>query len=245
MIDPRQHIADILHGSRLWQGWPVDHEDGQAERPCRIYLRARACASRIFGDNQVDAVRAHQSEIAVQREGAAIDQQMMVRQRGRRFGGIDEAEQIMMLWLGGEGFDMHAAERQHNAAGRAVERADSASDVRDMGPAVALPRLPFRAGEDQMGHPRLSCGGGGIGADRGGEGVGRVDEVGELFRLQISRQPLSTAKAPDAHRHRLGTRVSGASSIAQHGAFTAFDKGLRQRARFGRAAKDQDVAHGG
>ncbi len=244
MIDPRQDIAETVSGLRLWHGRPVDHDDGQAEHPCRIDLRTRACASRIFGDNQVDAVRAHQGEIAVQREGAAIDQQMMVRQRGQRFGRIDEAEQIMMLRLGGEGFNMHASERQHNAAGRPVERADGARNIGDMGPAVALPRLPFRAGEHEMGHPRLPRGDGGIGADNRGEGVGRVDEVGELFRLQISRQPLSTAKAADAHRHRLGTRVSGASGIAQHRPLAAFGQSFRQRARLGGAAKDQDMAHG-
>ena len=245
MIDPRQHIGDVMNGLRLWQGWPVDHEDGQAERSRRVDLRARALPSGIFGDDEVDAVRAHQGKVAVQREGAAIDQQMMVRQRGRHIRRINEAQQIMMLWLCGEGFDMHAAERQHDAARRAVERADGASDVGDMGPVVALPRLPFRAGEHQMRNARITRGSGGIGADRGGEGVGRVDEVGELFRLQISRQPLSTAKAADTYRHWLGARISGASGIAQHGAFAAFGKGFRQRARFGRAAKDQDMAHGG
>lgn len=245
MIDPCQHIADVMDGLRLWQGWPVDHEDGQAERPRRIDLRTRACASSIFGDDQVYAVGAHQGEITLQREGAAIHGQVMTRQRGRRIWRIDEAQQIMMLRLGGEGFDMHAPERQHDAPGRPVERADSARNVRDMGPAVALPRLPFRTIEDQMSDLRLLRSRNGVGADRRGEGVGRVDQVGEPLRLQEYRQSSSAAKAAYAHRQRLRARVAGASGIAQHGALTALGKGLGEGARFGRAAKDQDVAHGG
>ena len=244
MIDPRQHIGDVMDGLRLWHGGAVDHEDRQAERPRRVDLGASPLPSGIFGDHQIDPVIPHQGKIAVQRERAAVDQQMMVRQRRRHIGRIDEAQQIMMLRLGGKGFDMHAAERQHDAPGRAVERADSARDVGGMSPAVALPRLPCRAGEHEMRNARITRGGGGIGAHRRGEGVGRVDEVGELFRLQKRGQSGSAAKAADAHRHRLGTRISGASGIAQHGAFAALGKGFCQRARFGRAAKDQDMAHG-
>ena len=245
MINPRQDITNIMNGLRLWQRRPVNHDDGKADRPCGVNLRARAIAPGIFGDDQIDAVRAHQGKIARQREGAAIHDQMMARQRGGQFGRIDEAEQVMMLRLGGEGFDMHTPKGQHDAPGGTVERPDSAADIGHMGPAVALPCLPRRAGEHQMGRARLARGRECIRADRRGEGMGGIDKVGDPLGLQIGRQSSRATKAADAHRYGLLARAVRASGIAQHGAFAPLGEGLSECARFSRAAQDQDVAHGG
>ena len=245
MIDPRQHLADIMHRPRLRHGGPVDHDDGQAEHTRRIDLGARPLPTGIFRDDQIHAMIAHQGKVTLQCEGTAIYQQMVTRQRGRHVWRIDEAQQIMMLRLRGEGFDMHAPERQHHTTARAIKRADSASDVRHMGPAVPLRRLPFRPGEPQMRGPRIARRCGGIGADRRGKGMGRVDKMRERPCLEESRQTIRAAKTTDPHWHRLGTRIAGAPGIAQDCALAAFGQRLGKRACLGRAAKDQDVAHGG
>ena len=244
MIDPRQHIGDVMNGLRLWQGWPVDDEDGQAERSRRVDLGAGALPSGIFGDDQINGVIAHQGKVSVQRERAAIHQQMVAGQCGWHVWRIDEAQQIMMLRLRGEGFDMHAPECEHDAAGRAVERSHRAGDVRHTGPAITLPRHPFRTGEHQVRDVRGARSGSGIGADRRSKGMGRVNEVSKSSRLQERGQPFSAAKAADTHRHRLGTGIAGPSGIAQHRPLAAFGQSFRQLARLGGAAQDQDVAHG-
>ena len=245
MIDPRQHLADIMHRPRLRHGGPVDHDDGQAKHARRIDLGARALPTGILRDDQIDAMIAHQGKVALRCEGTAIYQQMVTRQRGRHVWRIDEAQQIMMLGLRGEGFDMHAPERQHHTLCRAVERADSAGDVGYFSPAVTLHRSPFLTAEHQMRDACISGRCGGIGADRRGKGMGRVDKMRERPCLQESRQAVSAAKAADPHRHRLGTRIAGAPGIAQDRALAPFGQRLRKRACFGRAAKDQDIAHGG
>ena len=245
MIDPRQHLADVMHRPCLRHGGPADHDDGQAKHARCIDLGARALPTGIFRDDQIHAMIAHQGKVALQREGTAIHQQMVTRERGRHVWCIDEAQQIMMLGLCGEGFDMHATERQHYTPPRAIKRADSASDVRHMGPAVPLHRSPFRPGEHQVRDARIARRCGGIGADRRGKGMGRIDKMRERSYLEESRQPTRAAKTTDPHRHRLGTRIVGAPGIAQDRALAAFGERLGKRARLGRAAKDQDVAHGG
>ncbi len=245
MIDPRQHLADIMHRPRLRHGGPVDHDDGQAEHTRRIDLGARPLPTGIFRDDQIHAMIAHQGKVALQCEGAAIYQQVMTRQRGRHVWRIDEAQQIMMLGLRGEGFDMHATERQHYTPPRAIKRADSAGDVGYFSPAVPLHRSPFRPGEHQVRDARIARRCGGTGADRRGKGMGRVDKMRERPCLEESRQTIRAAKTTDPHWHRLGTRIAGAPGIAQDCALAAFGQRLGKRACLGRAAKDQDVAHGG
>ena len=245
MIDPRQHLADIMHRPRLRHGGPVDHDDGQAEHTRRIDLGARPLPTGILRDDQIHAMIAHQGKVTLQCEGAAIYQQMVTRQRGQHVWRIDEAQQIMMLRLRGEGFDMHAPERQHHTTARAIKRADSAIDVKHTAPAVPLHRSPLRPGEHQMRDACISGRRGGIGADCRGKGMGRIDKMRERPCLEESRQPTRAAKTTDPHRHRLGTRIAGATGIAQDRALAPFGQRLRKRARLGRAAKDQDVAHGG
>lgn len=245
MIDPRQHIADVMDGSRLRHGRAIDHDDRQAERSRGVDLGAGTLPSRILCDDQIDAVIPHKGKVTRWCERATIHQQMVARQCGRRIWRIDEPQEIVMLWLRGEGFDMHPTESEHHAPRRAIERADGAGDIRDVGPAVAVHCLPFRAVEHQMGDIRSTRGGGGVGADRSGEGMGGVDKVGESPRLQERRQAVSAAKAADADRHRLCTGIAGAPGIAQRRLFAPLGQGSGERARFHGAAKDQDVAHGG
>lgn len=245
MIDPRQHFAHLLQHMRLGQRRAVDHDDRQAKRARGVQLCPRAVSTGIFRDDQVDSVCAHQCKIALPREGAAIDDQMVARQRRRCVRRIDEAQQIMMLWLGREGRDMHPAKRQHDATGRPVQRLHGGRNVADMGPAVALSRLPCWAGQHGMADIRQPRGFHRMGAHGGGKGVGRVDQMRNALSLQIGGKASDAAKAANTHRNRLGARVVGAPGIAQHRAIAPFGQRLGKRACLRGAAKDQDVAHGG
>ena len=243
MIDPGQHFADSLRRGATRRGRAINHDDRQIEHARRVDLGARTFAARIFGDDEVDPLVTHQGEIARQGEGSTIHEQMMARQRRRRVRRIDEAENIMMLRLISEGRDMHAAEREHDPARLPGKRLNRAGDIGHMGPTVALSRLPCWAGQHKVSdtYPprRLRC----VGAHRGGEGMGRVNQMRHRLFLQISGQPCHAAEAADANRYRLRTRVSGASDVAQHGAIAPCRERLCERTRFSGAAQDEDVAH--
>jgi hypothetical protein len=245
MIDPGQRFADAVRDLRPRQGRAIDHDDGQAERARGIDLRPRALPARVFGDNQIDPLCAHQGKVARQREGAAIHDQMVMRQPRRLTRRIDEAEQIMMLRLGSEGRDMHSAERQHDTARLSAKRSHGARYVSDMGPVVACPRFPGRAGQHHVSDARLLRRLQGMSAHGGGEGVGRVDQMRDRLLLQIGGETRNAAKAADADGHRLRPGIVRASGIAQHRAIAALGKPLCKGARLGGPAEDEDVAHGG
>jgi hypothetical protein len=244
MIDPRQHFADAMNNPRLRQERAIDHDHRQTERPRRVQLRPRAFSARILGYDQVDPLRTHQGEIALQREGATIHHQMVAGQRRRHVRGIDEAEQIMMLWMGGEGRHMHSAERQHDAAWFSRQCIHGAGDVGNRSPAVAFAPFPGGAGQHDVRYARLLRRLRGMGAHGSGKGVGRVDQMRNCLPPEIGRETRDAAKAADAHGDRLRARLAGASGIAQHRAIAAIRQRLCERAGLGRAAQDEDIAHG-
>ena len=244
MIQPVQHGARIMGLEPVGQSGAIDHQHGQAEATGGDQLRLRAGAAGILAEDEVDAMVLHQPHVAIGIEWAAIDQQMMVGQRGRDHWCVDEAQQIEMLRLGSEGIGMHPAERQHDAAGGAIQRSDSSGDVGHMGPLVALFRAPLGARQGDEGDAGLSRGHDGIAAHHSGEGVSGVDQMGDALVAHIGGQSLRAAKAADAHRHRLRPGIVDPARIAERRLLAAFGQQAGQRARFGGSAQNQDVAHG-
>lgn len=244
MIQPVKNYMRIMDFQPVGQSWPVDHQDRQAEPPGGDQLRLRAGAAGIFAEDQVDAMVLHQPQVAIGIEGAAIDQQMMVWQRGRHRRRIDEAQQIEMLRLGGESVRVQSAERQHDAPGGAIQRGNRAGDVGHMGPVIARFRVPGRAGQGDEGDAGLACRHDGIAAHHGGEGMSGVDQMGDAFAAQIGGQTFRSAKAADAHWHRLWAGIVDPAGIAERRLLAAFGQQAGERARFGRSAQNQDVAYG-
>ena len=140
---------------------------------------------------------------------------------------------------------MHPAERQHDAARLSVERSDGACYVSDMGPAVALPRFPGRAGQHHVSGTRLLRRLRSMSAHGCGKGMGRVDQMCDRLLLQIGGKARNAAKAADADGHRLRPGTVRAAGIAQHRAVAALGKRLCKSARLGSPAQNEDVAHGG
>ena len=110
--------------------------------------------------------------------------------------------------------------------------------------ALGLPRGPLQR---QQGHAGLRAGCDGIGAHARRKRMGGVDDAGHAFVLQMAYEAGHTTEAADAHGNRLRSGLRHAPGIRQHGAlavFVAFGQRQRQRAGFGRAAQDQDIAYG-
>ena len=74
--------------------------------------------------------------------------------------------------------------------------------------------------------------------------MGSVDQMGHAFTAYMLGQPLDTAEAAHARRDCLRARRFGSARIAEHRALAALRQRGGQRARFGRAAEQKDMAHG-
>ncbi len=244
MIDPAQYGVDLVELEARRHGRALDHRHRQAQHPRRVKLGVGAVAPGILADDELYAMITHQRRIPLDREGAPIDDQIMVRQVWTRIGLLDEAQQITMLRLGSECGDMHPAEREHHALRRPVERGDRGFDGGHDRPSIAFdgpPGRPAKRDERDAGDPRR---GDRIRADLRGEGMRRVDEVRDPLVAQIGREPVRTAEPAYPNRNRLRAGPCSAARIAQRrGEFTIGDR-RGQRRGLRRAAEDKDVRHG-
>jgi hypothetical protein len=101
-----------------------------------------------------------------------------------------------------------------------------------------------QAGERDQRDPGLRRGGGRMPAHLRGEGMGRIDQMGDAVVANIAHQPVDPAEPADPGRDRLRFGVGHPAGIAQHRRIAARGEQRRERARFGRAAEDEDGRHG-
>lgn len=244
-MKPFQHITYSVNLGPLWQGGAVDHQDRQPQLPCGDQLGPGPAATGILADDQVDGMIAQQGGVTLNGEGAAIHRNAVAGQGRRNVGGIDQTQQVMMLRCRPEFGQMHPPKCQHDPLRRPVQRTDGSTNIRHMAPVIAGAGDPGRAAKRDQRHVG-HCGGlYSVLADPGSKGMGCVDQVGDCVIAQIICQSRYPAKAAHADSHGLLARVPHPSGIGQRGGQSSLGKVLGQFAGFGRAAKDQDVRHGG
>lgn len=244
MTQPGKHILGIINLGPVGNGGTVNHQDRQAQIARRDQLGIGAAAARILANHQIDGVGLQQCAVSSGSERTAIHDQRVMGQARRLFRHIHEAQQIVVLWLGGEGFHMHSSQRQHDAAGRACQRGDRAIDIGNAGPAVTGDRFPRPAGQGDMGHTRQTGRLHRVCAHRRGEGVGGIDQMSHAMVAQIIGQPRNSAEPANPHRNRLSTGVCGPSGIAERRRNAALREQSGKRAGLGCAAKQEDIGHG-
>jgi hypothetical protein len=149
-----------------------------------------------------------------------------------------------VLRLGREGIEMLAADGEEDALRRAFQRGDGGREVRDAGPVVAFGGRPGRAFQGDQRGAGGGAGGDGVGAHLRGEGVGRVDHMGDLFGLKVGDKPLYPAKAADAHVDRLAHRRLGPAGVGVDAGQARFGDRLGHEVRLGRAAEQEYACHG-
>lgn len=233
-----------MHFVPLGNGGAVDHRHRQAQFAGRRELGLRAGSSGILAHDDLDGVLTHQPDVAFDGEGAAIDNEAVARQWRRGFGRIDEAQEIMMLRLRDEFGDMHAAQRQHDPAGRPGKPGHGSADIRYMAPAIALLRCPGGAGESDQRRSGKARGGYGIRAHGRGEGMRRVDQVGHPVLPQPVGKAIRASETADAHRDRLRTRAGRSTRVAERRVHSGPGEQAGQRAGLGGTAQKENFRHG-
>jgi len=176
-------------------------------------------------------------------EGATVDHDRRLRQGRRRLGRIDEAQQVMVLRFGGKGGERLLADGKEDAGRIVGQRRDGGGDIRHVPPVITRLRLPRRAFQRDQGRCGFRAGGDGVPAHPCGEGVGRVDDMGDAFVPQIIGQPRHPAEAAHAHGQGLGDGRIRAACIGKDGIHPRIGQGAGQTARLGRAAEEEDARH--
>ncbi len=242
--DPGHHLIDALRDGAGRDRRAVDHDDRQAKDPCRVDLGARTLATGILGDDMGNGMVAHQRQIVVQREGPTGNDGMGIGQRqglGRR---IDQPQKIMVLGLVREIGEVHPADGEEDAGRRIGQGAGGGGDVGDVRPGIARPGLPGIAFQRHKRRSRHRRGQDGIRAHLRGEGMGRVDQMGDGLIAQVTRQPLRPAEAADAGGQGLRARRLGSARVGQGGVNACLCQGAGKAGGIGGAAQKKDACHG-
>ncbi len=241
----RQPVQNLRRGPqfRSFRNFgSIDHKDGQPQGARRIQLGPRATATGIFGHNQLDAMAAHQRDIALNSERPARDLYVGIGYRHTaRF--VHQTQQVVVLGLGRELRQMHAAHGKEHALSRTAQRLDSSVDIRDMDPIVSLSFHPCRTRQCSQRRVCLGAGLRGIPAHLRSKGVRGIDHMGHAMVADVTRQPLGPTKAANAGWQRLRARIIDAPRIRIGRVKPLFCHSFGQSVGLGCATKNKEVGH--
>ena len=240
---PTHDRFDVMCHAARRQAWAIYQNHRYPQGSCRFQLGLSSCTARILGDNQGNAVVFKQGQILGFIERAARDDRFCLRQ-GQGFDRrVNKAQQIVVLRFGGERQQVLFADGQKHPLRRLRQGRDRFVNVGNQLPVVIWARPPRRAFQRTKADASRSAGRNRIAAHLGGEGVSRVNNMGDVFAAQIGREPLRPAKPANPGGQRLGNRMARAPGIGKH----RLNPGRRQRTGkvgcFGGAAQQQDTAH--
>lgn len=241
--DPVEDSLDVMRHCARGQWGAVDHQHRQVQAACRNQLGLCPAAPRVFGDNQVYVMGAHQSFIRGSVKRAAIKDDVVIGQRWRGVRRIDKAQKVVVLGLRSEGGQVQPAQRQQDAPGRAVEGLERGGNIGDALPSVAGLWRPGRAGQCQKGRAGQLRGFYRMGAHLCCERMRGVHQMRDGVVAQIGSQTINAAKAADAHRHRLGFGPLDPACIAERRGQTCCGQFRDKACGLDCAAKDKDIGH--
>ncbi len=244
MTEPAQHIGDALRSRPLGQLRPRDHDDGQAEHAGGIDLGARARAAGVAGNDPSDMTRLHRLQFICEHERSARYGDVGLGKRRRAIGWIDEAQHIGVLRLCTKGRDVLPANGEKHARRFVGKRGDGGADIRYFDPVVAGPFRPWRAFEREQRSSGCRAGRNGIAAHRGGERMGRIDDMRDVFLTNISGESARAAEAADANWQRLARGRAGAAAIGIDRIASGTCDSFREQVCVARSAQNEGARHG-
>lgn len=242
MIDRVQRRFDRFdrpHGGSWRAG---DHDDLDTEQPGSLDLCIRGRPAAVLRDDGIDAIFPHKTDLALEREGAAIDDIVDIGKGERWIDGIDTAHQIEML---GSDFGMMGAlpaGRQKDAARGRTECRNRRRNIRDDMPVITCYRHPFATNERERADTRAFSGNHSISGDPFGEGMGGIDQQVIASLRQEAGKAFRTAEAADADGNRLfGGSLRAPRQRQQDVEVFSRGKFCGEPARLAGAAEDQNT----
>ncbi len=241
LFKPFKYAVDRRHGLAIRQLGSVDHHNRQTQRAGSMQFGLGAGATCILADHPVNGMLSKKRGVSIDRERATGHDHRMMWQGGRCFGRIYEAQDIMMLGLGGECLHVQAAKGQHNPFSRAIQRRHGGVHIGDVVPGIARLRSPRGSGQRQQRNRFRPTGMKGVPAHLRGKRVCGVNDMADVMLRNVAGQPVDTSKAADPVWDRLSARGIDTTRIAERGLNAPNRKGARQGAGFGCAAKNKEV----
>lgn len=243
MIQPFQYLGGRVDSQPVRPRWPINHDDRQGQIAGGVQLGAGTFATGVFGDDDFNVVEDHKVAVGRESERPSGDNRCDIL-KGQFAGLVDEAQQVMMLRLGGERVEILATDGEENLGRRVGQGGDGGGDVGNVRPIVAVNRRPGRAVQgDERGFRGLT-GGDGVVGHRGGKRVGCVDNMRDFSGLQVGDQAFDAAKPAGALGQGLRGGGVGAASVGIGGVDLGIVQGLCQQVRLGRATKQKDAHFG-
>ena len=241
MNQPIHHLLgrrDLLPGRDCRA---VDHDHRQAKPTRRLDLGVGTRAASILGNDDLDPVSLHQRRIRFGAIGATRDDRLGLWQRQRPFRRIDEPKQIEMLWVRRKVGQMHAANRKHDPLARPAKCGDRPGGIRNPLPSIAGFFGPRRARKSDQRNVGLLAGHNRIPAHLCGEGVCRVDHMGDPMGLEMLNQPLDPAKTTHTLRQGLAHGPFNPSRKRNRSSNPGLRHPPREGRGFGRSAQYEEV----
>lgn len=241
MTQPAQNIPGIMQRDPVGQGRAIHHDHAQIQRACRVELGPCSAATGILRHKCVDPVLAQQRKVPgnVKRTARDFDNRV-----GRQInvcpGGIHKPQQIAVRRVG-KGRQRLAPDGQKYPRGARAYGVRSLSHIWHLQPAVAGLGHPGGPGQRHKRQAGCGAGGQGIAAHPQGEGMGCIDDMADIVRLQIGHQPRNAPKSARTHRQRLRAGRADTPGVRIDGLDPGLRQVLRQGIGLGRAAKKKDA----
>lgn len=235
----RMRLATV--GKRL----PVDHDHGNLQSACCLYLGDGTRSAGVFCNDPLDAMTAHKNDITSLGEGTTRDDDGVVWKERRPFRRINEAQDVVMLRLGRKGIDMLATDREKNALPGTCQRGNCAGDVLRCVPVVSGGGLPGWPCQRDQRNTKLVTRRNSVMAHLRCKGVGRVNDMGDGVFAQVGGKPIDAAEAADPMCDGLLLWSGNAPRIGERCRDASLGHHMREGGCLGGAAQDQEiVAHG-
>ncbi len=233
-----------------WNGGPWryerarNHKYGKPECPGRFDLGDSGVPARVLCQDGLYPVFFEEANVGLRGEWAARLKDLDIWQSEGHGRPVDHADDISMLRGGLELRQCKASYAAEHSPGHIAERGDRLGNGRYFKPVVSLLAFPCRPFDGDKGDSRLCRGVDGVSAHPACEGMRRVNQYADALFVKIVGEAGGAAEAADPCCDGLNARRSRSAGKRKHcvEARVVGEK-FRKRARFGRAAQEED-AHG-
>ena len=243
MTEPAHHPIGIGKNLPWRQLWPINQDHWNLQGSGRRQLGFGPGTPCVFGDDRGDAVIFQKSQVVSLGKRSTGDDGMGVGQGQRCSRHVDQTKQIEVPGLGGELRQILFADGQKHPLWRIGQGCHGCINIGGELPVVAGLRRPWRAFQRTKRRSAGQTCGNGIAAHPGGKGMGCIDNMGDLFGLDIGDQPFNASKPADPLRQGLGKRAYGAPCVGKNRPYPGRSKGAGQLRGFGGSAQQKDAYH--
>jgi len=243
MTEPLHHFGHAFHPRPVGQFGSRDHHHRNVEFARGVDLGMRAGATGVAGDNPFDSARAHQFQLALEREWPARHDDVRVGKRERPGRRIDKSQGVGVLRPGAECGDVLPSDRKENAGALERQCRHGGGGIGCLDPRVARCFGPWRALERDQPRSGGCAGDDRVAAHLDREGMGSIDDVCDLFPSNVFGKAAGASETAGARRQRLRCRGARAPSIGIGRLNSRARDGIGKQVSVARSAQYKGACH--